>query len=625
VGWSQVRRFAVLVGVTALAAGSLTLTLPSGAGAGINGGPPFNDPGLARFLVPEDICFVTIIAEGGSGGDWVSTPATNTYAGGLGATVSARFAVTPGDILDVVVAGRGQNPPLTGADAGHGGGGGFGGGGGGGGATASVVNSAGAGGGGASAVSFAGAPLVVAGGGGGAAGQDTTDNVPTGAAGGSAGVPNADAGNGGGVNFGRGGQGDGDGGNSVGGGGAGGGVFTGGTATGSTGPPNGQGGDGNGVAGGGGGQANNSGGDGGNVPGTGLGSTISLGGDGGTGQPPGGNGGDNNDGSGTEQTNGGGGGGGGVGFGGGGGGASSGFPDGGGGGGGYGAGGGGGASTAAQSAGGGGGSSFLAPQGTLISTGSNTGNGSVDITFDPTADGCPFPILKVAKTIGEANDNGDGEDFPEGTEFHVRVTCEAPRNSNHVNAANGPTFVTELTFDEDGNPESADPQDGWVKEGDFWVLQGDQLTNKLCIAEETDIESGDNGNGDNGDNGDNGALDEDDVEVAYKCEATATPVLNVIDTVQSAVNNNVTFGCVRPLPEGQYDDDAKDAAVQFTSFLDESACASSPSPAQNGVRCQETGILTVDNTWDPPEPEEDEVVTPAPAPAAITISPKFTG
>jgi hypothetical protein len=31
--------------------------------------------------------------------------------------------------------------------------------------------------------------------------------------------------------------------------------------------------------------------------------------------------------------------------------------------------------------------------------------------------------------------------------------------------------------------------------------------------------------------------------------------------------------------------------------------------------------LTVDNTWDPPEPESEAVVTPA----AIEVEPKFTG
>ncbi len=87
--------------------------------------------------MPPDVCFVTITAAGGSGGDFTSAtlaswPLSSTTQGGSGASVSARFAVTPGDVLDAFVAGVGQNPP-TGTDSGHGGNGGLGGGGGGGG------------------------------------------------------------------------------------------------------------------------------------------------------------------------------------------------------------------------------------------------------------------------------------------------------------------------------------------------------------------------------------------------------------------------------------------------------------------------------------------------------------
>ena len=230
----------------------------------------------------------------------------------------------------------------------------------------------------------------------------------------------------------------------------------------------------------------------------------------------------------------------------------------------------------------------------------------------------PWPILRVEKTIGEG-ENGDGVAFPDNTEFTVKVTCSAPAENNHINAQDfSPTFTTELTFDEEGNPESADPQDGWVKQGDAWVLQSKDLTYKLCVAEETDIEGSDNG--DNGDNGSNGVVNEDDVHVAYKCEASAQPALATYDLAEQHLNN-APFGCVRPLPEGDYDEDAEDAAVQFTAFWDREACgqvASGSVADQTRTLCQETGTLTVDNTWDPPQ---EVPVTPT----AIAVSPTFTG
>jgi hypothetical protein len=152
--------------------GGTALALAPTAGAGAVGTELFSSgtPGFHADAaeVPPDVCFVTIAADGGSGGAFTTAPvaqvaALATIPGGSGATVSARFAVTPGQVLDAFVGGAGQSPP-TGTDAGHGGNGGLGGGAGGGGGN--LGNAAGAGGGGASAVSTGGQPLVVAGGGG---------------------------------------------------------------------------------------------------------------------------------------------------------------------------------------------------------------------------------------------------------------------------------------------------------------------------------------------------------------------------------------------------------------------------------------------------------------------------
>src|SRR2546423_6878570 len=159
-------RWLALTGLVGLVGGAALAATPASAGPAATQLFSSSTPGVhaGAAQVPPDICFVTIAADGGSGGIFTPTAAVAALAttqGGSGATISARFAVTPGDVLDAFVAGAGQNPP-TGTDAGHGGNGGIGGGGGGGGGTQG--NSAGAGGGGASVVSLGGQPLVVAGG-----------------------------------------------------------------------------------------------------------------------------------------------------------------------------------------------------------------------------------------------------------------------------------------------------------------------------------------------------------------------------------------------------------------------------------------------------------------------------
>ena len=138
----SIRRVALTFTSVVGLVGGTALALAPTAGAGNGATQLFNsdDPGFHEGAaeVPDGICFVTITAAGGRGGDFTTAPvaqvaALATISGGAGRTVTARFAVNPGDVLDAFVADVGQNPP-TGTDAGHGGNGGTGGGGGGGGA-----------------------------------------------------------------------------------------------------------------------------------------------------------------------------------------------------------------------------------------------------------------------------------------------------------------------------------------------------------------------------------------------------------------------------------------------------------------------------------------------------------
>jgi hypothetical protein len=298
----------------------------------------------AATTVPQGICFVTVNASGGSGGDGDNPNGINV-AGGAGATVNAHVPVTPGDVLGVVVGGAGGF--VVSADGGNGGLGGGGGG------------ANGGGGGGASVVTTGmGTPLVVAGGGGG------SGTFVGGAAGapGSSGSSSSGGGIGGSAT-GGGGEGGADG------GGGGGGLTTGGGGASSIG---GGGGGGVGTVGGGGGAsggagAGGTGGTGSGLPGIGgQGFNPVAGGSGGAGTGTGGNGG-----YGDADMFSAGGGGGGNGFG--------------GGGGGYGGGGGGGYGGGGGSAGG---SSYVISSAKNASSGTHTGNGSVSITYDWTTDDC---------------------------------------------------------------------------------------------------------------------------------------------------------------------------------------------------------------------------------------------
>jgi hypothetical protein len=323
--------------------------------------------------VPEGICFVTVTVAGSAGGAPYVENEGSGEPGGRGATVTARLAVQPGDVLHAVVGGAGVDAQQD--DTGDGG---FGGGGGAGGGIADDGYFGNGGGGGATSVGIAGDPLVVAGAGGGS-GRYTT--------GGDAGAPGADAQPGDGINGGGPGTGTGDGGVGA---GNGGGLHLGGIDGFA------DGGDGDGRLGGGGGGGaplGLDGGHGGTGSGAGGDAVNALGGDGGgSGTAFGGDGG--HGGSFGPTNVGGAGGAGGFGFGGGGGGTDGSA----GGGAGYGAG----AAGNGGGAGGGGGSSFVAESATDISSQiDRTADGEVVATYDATTDTCP-------PDDGQPGDPGDG-------------------------------------------------------------------------------------------------------------------------------------------------------------------------------------------------------------------------
>ena len=222
----------------------------------------------------------------------------------------------------------------------------------------------------------------------------------------------------------------------------------------------------------------------------------------------------------------------------------------------------------------------------------------------------PWPILRVMKTIGQAEQQAPGAliDVPPDTVFTVKVTCES-RNGNMSAQGNG-FLETLLTFDSTGAPKSAD-KGGWTDLGDgYWTFQGYELMYKLCTAVETDI---------------TGTPPAGAIETQYKCDALAEQVAIDYTSKDEEVDaaNGATFGCVRPLPEGEYQPVA-DAAVQFTAFWEDEACIEredSDATTQSMTKCQETGTLTVDNL----DPAWVVVASAAVAPAAVQITPTFTG
>jgi len=154
----RARRFA-LSGATAILIGG-GLAAPVGAQA--IGEQVFEFTGEAEtFVVPDDVCRITVDAYGAAGGaGWASEGPD--AAGGLGARATGTITVTPGDTLEIVVGGSGGD--ALGEEPGTGG---FGGGGAGG---VGADATSGGGGGGASSVRRGDEVLLIAGGGGGGGG-----------------------------------------------------------------------------------------------------------------------------------------------------------------------------------------------------------------------------------------------------------------------------------------------------------------------------------------------------------------------------------------------------------------------------------------------------------------------
>lgn len=161
-------------GAAPLAAGQVPPTSPA----------VFDHTGAAQtFTVPPDVCQATLTALGAQGGLGAPVPSAPAAAtpGGLGGSATATVAVTPGEVLEVHVGGRGGDGESGSYEGG--------------------------GGGGASDVRRSGERLVVAGGGGGGAGTATDGTVGGGGGGLGGGVAGESGGGGGGGLGGAGGNG----------------------------------------------------------------------------------------------------------------------------------------------------------------------------------------------------------------------------------------------------------------------------------------------------------------------------------------------------------------------------------------------------------------------------------
>jgi hypothetical protein len=205
-----VPRFGALATAGALAvAGALVVSVPAGASAAVAApSAPLTETfgyiGAAAqsVVVPVGASTVLVSVIGGKGGGTRRRLATVT--GGDGAHVTGTMAVTAGEQLRLLVAGRGGD----GAGRTHPGDGGWGATGyGGRGGSAFNGSNDGGGGGGASAIEIGDAPAVIAGGGGGAGGGGVDVTFSRGGPGGSSGATVDSGHNGSGPDAGRGGVG----------------------------------------------------------------------------------------------------------------------------------------------------------------------------------------------------------------------------------------------------------------------------------------------------------------------------------------------------------------------------------------------------------------------------------
>jgi hypothetical protein len=234
-------------------------------------------------------------------------------------------------------------------------------------------------------------------------------------------------------------------------------------------------------------------------------------------------------------------------------------------------------------------------------------------SYDKRDDQTP-PTLRVVKTIGEAGKADPEAVFPDGTTFKVTVECESIKGDENLSDS---LPLSVLTFSEDGQPESALSSLPWGTDGKAFVLTDPSLSYKQCSAAETDIESSDP------------TVTDSSVSTEYKCEAAASKVehdhnydFNKTADEQGYNHEGPEFGCLKPTDSGY--DDTDSAEVQFTSSRDYRACGETKersygftdqSKRERRADCQETGTLTVDNTWTPP----------AETPVAVAVSPTFTG
>jgi hypothetical protein len=167
------------VGIAAIAAVAATsvalLTVGGASGSTTSVVKTFGTPGTYTWKVPTGVTRVTFDVFGASGGN-LSSGGTLIVLGGRGGEARGTFAVTPGQVFEVVVGGRGGDASESASGTGGTGGGGdggpvlSGGGGGAGGGGASDVRLGGRGNGCASARTCAFPDRIIVGGGGGGAG-----------------------------------------------------------------------------------------------------------------------------------------------------------------------------------------------------------------------------------------------------------------------------------------------------------------------------------------------------------------------------------------------------------------------------------------------------------------------
>lgn len=132
------------------------------------------------YTVPSGVTEIDVLLYGGAGGSDGAIPPALTALGGVGAMVRTRLTVTPGDVLDVYVGGKGGDGNLGAGPSyvGTAGAGGYNGGAAGGHvSTGTALQLPAGGGGGATDVRDSGTRLAVAGGGGGAGGNGTDVTV----------------------------------------------------------------------------------------------------------------------------------------------------------------------------------------------------------------------------------------------------------------------------------------------------------------------------------------------------------------------------------------------------------------------------------------------------------------